>query len=366
MQFEKLDLLSHKEIEEILDSNYANVRAEIIIAKLKKYMFILQGTFYILNLESVTYSAFVNNTDSLINFVVEYVTKSIEALETTQITRFMKFYPKVFPTLTENSFIKKIEPQLKTKLTISKDIFESRKNEIHYNNGYIDLVTLEFKKREVNKHFVKDFIHRDYVKSSETQRKNLISKLSKIYLKKEDLETILFILGSSLTGNATKTQKILFLLGIGSSGKSTILKICSSALECYVVKLESEALSDKNKNKDKTFSTFYYNKSCRIIWINEADERMNASSFKQFAEGELEGKLLYENGIHNFNHNALPIITANVFPNIKMDSGVQRRISSYTHTTKFTVNDDEIDETKNIFKADTDLLETIINEKLLD
>jgi phage/plasmid-associated DNA primase len=41
----------------------------------------------------------------------------------------------------------------------------------------------------------------------------------------EDLEAILFILGSAMTGKVTKLQKLLFLIGQGSAGKSTIMII---------------------------------------------------------------------------------------------------------------------------------------------
>jgi hypothetical protein len=55
---------------------------------------------------------------------------------------------------------------------------------------------------------------------------------------------------------------------------------------------------------------------------------MNVSIFKMFVEGVIKGKLLYKNGIHTFQHNGLPVFTANTLPNIKMDTGVLRRIQN--------------------------------------
>ena len=64
---------------------------------------------------------------------------------------------------------------------------------------------------------------RDYKSSSKLQFHKLYSIINKIYPKKEDLEAILFILGSAMTGKVTKLQKKLFLIGQGSAGKSTIM-----------------------------------------------------------------------------------------------------------------------------------------------
>jgi hypothetical protein len=55
-----------------------------------------------------------------------------------------------------------------------------------------------------------------------------------------------------MTGTATKNQKLLFLLGKGSTGKSTIMIITKKAVECYLETLEEDAFSESNKNPDKT------------------------------------------------------------------------------------------------------------------
>ena len=63
-----------------------------------------------------------------------------------------------------------------------------------------------------------------------------------------------------------------------------------------------------NKSPDKTFSNFHNRPHIRIIWNNQPKaDQMNVTSFKKFVEGEMKGKLLYENGTHDFNHNALPV-----------------------------------------------------------
>ena len=94
--------------------------------------------------------------------------------------------------------------------------------------------------------------------------------LYKIYPKKEDCEAIKHVLGSALTGKATREQMILILLGRGSSGKSTILTILQKALtDCYFQKMESIAFNENNPNKDKTLSAFIENINVLLIWCNE-------------------------------------------------------------------------------------------------
>ena len=83
------------------------------------------------------------------------------------------------------------------------------------------------------------------------------------------------------------------MLGLGSSGKSTILSLTEKAIETYFQALEEDAFSNSNSNKDKTFSTFADAEHIRLILTNEPrDDSMNVSSFKQFCEGHMKGKLL--------------------------------------------------------------------------
>jgi hypothetical protein len=55
--------------------------------------------------------------------------------------------------------------------------------------------------------YVNLYIKRDYKSSSKFQFDKLYSIVNKIFPKKEDLEAILFILGSAMTGKVTKLQK---------------------------------------------------------------------------------------------------------------------------------------------------------------
>jgi len=47
-------------------------------------------------------------------------------------------------------------------------------------------------------------------------------------------------LGISLTGQSANVQTILFLLGSGSSGKSTIIELCKLSFQDYVYSLPKQ------------------------------------------------------------------------------------------------------------------------------
>jgi hypothetical protein len=370
MNFNKSDLLSFEKIENLLTLNDPNDRADIITEKLKYYIFFNAGELYKFDVSKVIYKK-VEETidDELLTAITKYIGQSIKALTNEQKELLNLKYPKESKKLSENTTLSKSLSQI-IRVGLKRNdenIFVPNFYEIHFQNGFIDLKTLQFKQREIGKHYVNCYIKRDYVKSTESQQNEIHSILKKIYPKKEDYEAMLFILGSALTGKATKLQKILFLLGTGSAGKSTVMQITQRAVECYLETLEEDAFSESNKNADKTFSNFYNKPSVRIIWTNEPKEdKMNKSAFKKFCEGEMKGKLLWKNGTHDFKHYGLPVFTANVMPNINIDSGVKRRFRGYIHKSEFIADKSKVNESKNIYLLNRDLLDDITNNKLLD
>ena len=369
MNFQIKDLLNYSQIEDLINNESPNDRADIICEKLKYYCFTNKGELYKFDSIKVIYKQIETTVDEeLITIISKYITESIKQLNTKQLLDLKSKYPKTSVKISENATIFKSLFQIKVGLKRDdEDIFTPDFYQIHFQNGYLDLKTLEFKKRVIGINYVNLYIKRDYKTSSKLQFDKLYSIINKIYPKKEDLEAILFILGSAMTGKVTTLQKLLFLLGPGSAGKSTIMIITQKAVECYLETLEEDAFSESNKNADKTFSTFYNKQSVRIIWTNEPKEdKMNKSTFKKFCEGEMKGKLLYKNGVHEFKHYGLPIFTSNIMPTIHIDSGVKRRFRCYIHTSEFTSDKSKVDEKKHIYLLNRDLIENIIEEDLLN
>ena len=369
MNFENKHLLNYNKIEDLINNESPNDRADIICENLKYYCFTNKGELYKFDSIKVIYKKIETTIDDeLITVISKYISESIKNLNKEQKELLKLKYSKASVKISENSTINKSLSQIKVGLKRDdENIFTPDFYEIHFQNGFLDLKTLEFKKRVMGINYVNLYIKRDYKPSSQSQFDKLYSIINKIYPKKEDLEAILFILGSAMTGKATKLQKLLFLLGQGSAGKSTIMIITQKAVECYLETLEEDAFSESNKNADKTFSNFYNKQSVRIIWTNEPKEdKMNKSTFKKFCEGEMKGKLLYKNGSHDLKHFGLPIFTSNIMPNINVDSGVKRRFRCYIHTSEFTSDKSKVDEKKHIYLLNRDLIENIIEEDLLN
>ena len=207
---------------------------------------------------------------------------------------------------------------------------------MHFENGYMNFKTLEFKKRDRDVHFITNCINRDYKPSSLAQQAKIRKIFKQIYPNDDDFGYITRIIASGLTGRSIKDCEMLFLLGAGSAGKSTVLLLTQLAIDCYLEELNSDTFSYDNKNSDKIINTFGYKPYVRIAWINGLkDTRLNESLFKTFCEGVIQTCKLYQEGSHSIIHCAKPIITANTLPVFKIDSGMTRRISAYEHNSLF-------------------------------
>jgi hypothetical protein len=188
-----------------------------------------------------------------------------------------------------------------------------------------------------------------------------------IYPDKQDLDCILEYLGSALSGISSKEQDTLFLLGLGSSGKSFILSLTEAAIGCYFKELKSDTFTLNNPKADKILNTFQSNQQVRITWINELeDARIDTSLFKKFCDGQLTTTKLYRDDCFTIPHYSKAIITANTMPNFKIDTGVSRRFKGYTHQASFTHDDELIDTKNHIHKVDKDLLFKLIENDLMD
>ncbi len=92
-----------------------------------------------------------------------------------------------------------------------------------------------------------------------------------------------------------------------------------------------------NSNVDKILNTYLSRPSIRLSHINEIEDvRLDESLFKDYTDGSCQTTALYQDGANDFKHFSKLVISANTFPNIKIDTGVARRIDSFTHTSEFT------------------------------
>ena len=359
IKFDKKDLLTFDEIEKLIISVRPNEKAKIISTKLLNYLLINNGNFYRFDIDKVLYIKEDNNDDYVLTLITLFIDKSYENLAQKDQEIIQLKYKKTFDKIFLNSDVNKYLPQLMTYLTNNKiDFTDPHLCQIHFQNGYFNFKSGKFEKRIIGKDFINVHISRDYEMPTQEDINKVLNDINKIYPDIADRDYLLMTLGQAITGQACAEQTKLFLLGLGSSGKSTIMELCKLALEDYVFTLPKQTFTKGYSKIDKILNTYMMRPYIRLSHINEIeDSKMDDSSFKDHTDGKIQTTTLYADGSNDFQHYSKMVITANTFPNIKIDSGSVRRIDSFTHTSKFENNKNLVNESKHIYLANKHYLE---------
>ena len=246
-------------------------------------------------------------------------------------------------------------------------IFDSSKktiNQIHFNNGYFDIKTFKFVERKKTD-YITYCIDREF-KMPKQEKINIVYEvLQQIFPQEEDRNKNLECLAEGLTGEAPKSQYNLFLLGRGSNGKTTLMKLLQLAFENYIFIFKEDTFSVHNQKADRILNMFMYRPQIRIGGVNELVGKINDSLFKQVCEGTIQTTSLFTEGMNKIVHNALMVITMNEFPNIKIDGGVIRRIVASYMKSVFTDDKTKLDSKKHIYLKNFDLLSMFGNDEEL-
>jgi energy-coupling factor transporter ATP-binding protein EcfA2 len=363
--FEQNDYVSYDDFKYVLKQMAPEPIATYLYPKLEKYLVINNGRLYELQRNMIYFS---DNDDELLEMKISsLLSVSYEALESDKKDMLQELYKSQLKSLFQINTIKKYSGFIHNKLCKRRIILDNYLNQLHFINGYINLETGEFKQRVIGQHYVSQCIQFNYEPSKKKTREQLLSNtINKILPIDEDKHCMGVILGSAITGISTNEQKSLFIYGNGSAGKSTILLMCQYALECYVKKIKSDVFSQNSKDATKVLNSFLNSPQYRITIINEMkDDRMNSSMFKEFCEGSINTTLLYKDNDIEINHKSLLITTMNTLPNFVVDSGMTRRIIANEHKSKFTEDENEVDESKHIYLKDKSLLENFKNDDKL-
>lgn len=360
MKFTISNLISFDDFKLLIESDFPNQKAKIIVKALE-YDFILldNGDMFIYQ-DNATYKKQQLNKSIIQPYITLLLESSFDNF--TELQQIKLQNTKKYKTIYDKTTIQKYLDETIFKLMRDDITWDTTFCEIHFRNGYMDLNDLKFKQREKGKHFITKFINRDYCESSVEQRKLLLSYLTMIYPHEADRDCVLKTLGSALSGTTIKEQEIMFLLGTASAGKSFTLELTMAAIEenVYFKELKSDTFTLGNSKIDKIMNSYSSEPQVRISWINEPeDKKIDTSLFKKFVEGKIETTKLYNEGSHNIKHYSKAFITANTMPNFKIDSGIARRFRGYTHGSKFTDDAREVDHKKHIFIKDVDLLNKI-------
>ena len=369
IKFEINDLLNFVEIEQLVLSVRPIEKAIIISKKMSNYLLINNGDFYRYDTEKVLFIKEDYDENYIMSLITLFIDKSYMNLTDRDKEILQLKYKKTYDNIFKNSDVNKYLPQLTTYLTNNKVNFsDPHLYQIHFQNGFYDFKTGLFNKRIKGTHFINVHIKRDYVKPHNDDVIKVHQTINKIYPNKEDRDYLLMTLGLSLTGKSCSDQTMLFLIGVGSTGKSTIMELCKLSLEDYIFTLPKQTFTKGYAKIDKVLNTYAKRPYIRISHINEAeDAKIDDSLFKDHCDGKIQTTSLYKDGSNDFQHYSKMVFTSNTFPNIKIDSGTVRRVDSYTHTSKFTKIQKEICPENHVYHAYTDLLkDASTDEKYLN
>jgi hypothetical protein len=327
-----------------------NDRSKIITKHLTNKVIFHKKHCYFLKMINLTYEKHKSYEEDLLPIITGLLNDSFKALSDSDRQDIMelKEYRKIF----ENSAVKTYMPQLKADLTNESLQFDTYTSEVHFNNGYFDIQKDEFCQRKLGKHFITSCISYDYKEPKQKSIDYILDKLSKTYPSMVALDAILSIIGSALTGLAIRDSYILFFIGDGSAGKSTIMDLTKYTVECYLKQIKPDMFVE-GKNTDKIVNTYDTSKFIRITWLNEPkDRKFDATFFKSWADGECNAEKLYAEGSHDFKHYSLTFLTANNMPNITVGGGTARRLRACPHDSKFVDNEKDVNEEKYIYLKD--------------
>ena len=361
-----MNLLNYQEIETLITSLGPNPKAKVICVKIESQCFIKNDAMYTLQ-PNITYKVKTSNYENeLLTIVTQLIEDSFNALNENEKQQLKADHSKTYQTIFKNASVKLYQPQLYTMLTRNDVIFDTTPAEIHFENGYMDMRTSEFKKRNPKTHFIMHYIARDYVQSTHQQRKKVRKELNKVYPIAEDLTSILSVLGSALSWESSRDQTVLFLLGKGSSAKSFTMQLLQLTIGPYLKELKEDTFEQGNKDTNKIMNSYRKENQILITWINELAGRINASLFKGTCEGSIKLTQLYSDGCDTVTHSSKIIGTLNEMPDVKMDSGIVRRVRAMTHMSKFTEIEEEINIEKNIYLKVKDLHKEMAKMNLLN
>jgi len=231
-----------------------------------------------------------------------------------------------------------------------------------FQNGILDLKTLEFREGIHQEDFLTKSIQHSYIKPSQEKIDWVRNKLKQICnWKEEHLEYYLSMLGYALTGDSTKEQNFWFLLGQSAeNGKSIIFEVLEKIMPNYVRKGVPNIL-DMKADLKKEIATW---RGLKILWLNELS---TSAKDQDVVKATCDGTSMSYNRNYATEAEIMPIsfklfAVSNYSINIKGDAGVKRRFKVLEFGSQFKEEFKKDDFEKREFIRDKDLGEKLMTE----
>lgn len=291
----------------------------------------------------------IANTIDLIDGDNEENTKLRDGLKK-QEKLYEKHYKGVASGGASNQIMKLLKEYLYEKEFLQK--LDATPYIIAYQNGILNLKTLEFRAGIYSTDFLTKTLPYDYEKANEYDIKIVKHELLKILnMNPQHLDYYLSFLGYSMTGDASKEQMFLSIRGQkASNGKSVLFNALNDIMPIYTKKLDNTFFDKGIKDRHKTIAELG---GIRLAYINELTEnKLDREMLKDYADGKSTPyKIMYGTTAE------MPItfkiaIVGNQTLNVDTDEGIKRRIRIAQLDSDFSDNAVEDDYNKCIFKKD--------------
>ncbi|ATZ80189.1 D5 family helicase-primase-endonuclease [Bodo saltans virus] len=229
--------------------------------------------------------------------------------------------------------------------------FNENKYLFGFTNGVYDIRTKEFRKYKYDDYMTLNTGY-DYINGNDEEKKELGDVLKKIMPDDEMRYLMLQILSTGLIGKAY--QNLFIFNGSGGNGKSSITKLMKLVLGNYYYKLDQKYLLENSRQgANPELANLSYK---RYVNSSEpsASKKIKNNIYKSFTgDGEIEARKCNSN-VTKVIINATFILECNKRPLLDEEptEADARRIIDLLFNSKFTQNENEIDEKKHIYKAD--------------
>ena len=339
--------LQNNDFELLSDPNtLEGQKVKIIVKHIRNHWIIINDYHYMLDMKTITYkpleTSLKNREVRLCSFIAQYIENSLLKLDERDL-KLLRLKHKNINNICSYNSVHKFIPRIIIELTRDENIF-TEGNKIHFKNGYMNLDDLKFYKRQIGVDFTSSCIDYDYTPSSLKDRKWIRKNiLNKIISSKEERDFVLKLYGSALH-NKFKLEGILFNVGKGSSGKTTLMKLLDSVftdeyyteMDYSIFKKQTGSSNDRNKMLNSLKG-----KNIRYLSVNELDGlTLDKSFFKLLGDGELTTTELYKDGKVTLK---IPFVcmTSNLLPAIPIDTGSLRRIVCVNYKNCFAKDEKE-------------------------
>ena len=231
-----------------------------------------------------------------------------------------------------------------------------------YENGVLDLKTMEFRQGLRYDDFVSNPLPFEYKLPTEEQSDFVRKVLKQICnWNVKHLDYLLSVLGYAMTGDSSKEQLFFNMVGAtASNGKSLLMESLQTIIPQYVNSTENTFL-DKGADIGKAVCGW---NGLKILWVNElSKKKKDADILKNIADGtQFKYRQIYKKKVQNMNIGFKFMSVSNNSLDVDADEGIKRRLRVMEFDSQFKDEFIVDDYQRREFKKDSTLMQKMTGE----